>query len=153
MSDYFSYVIALSSLAALAAMISFSGGKDKWHRLAVSAVLVSGAVAPILSVLGEISSVELPDVYEQVPDVESGALGEAGERAFSEGIRRLVSEKWGVEEEKIIVSLEGFDLLNMRCEKIKITLLGRLAHIDFRALCEYIESEGLGECEVYYASD
>jgi sugar/nucleoside kinase (ribokinase family) len=40
------------------------------------------------------------------------------------------------------------DFENMNAEKIKITLSGRAVFADYRRIEEYIEKNGLGECEV-----
>ena len=151
MSEFFEYAVALSSIAATASLLSFSAGRDKFHRFAVSAVLASALAVPFLNLVGQIGELDFSSASFKEEEIESVALGSTAETAFTEGIRAFVAEEWSVSKEKIIVSAEGFDFQNMRAEKIKITLLGRGAHIDFRALSDYIESKGLGECEVFYA--
>lgn len=152
LAEYAASLVSLAALAALAGLVSYSGGEDRGHRFAISVILLYAAIVPLVPLVSELSNIDFSDITgSELPELSGGAYLEKSEEAFEEGIRRLVSEKWGVDETKIIVSVSGFDFETMTARKIKITLLGKGVGIDFREVKKYIENNGLGECEVGYA--
>lgn len=152
MAEYFGALISIATLAALGELVAYKQGGDRAHRFAVSVVLLYTALVPLVSFassLGETDFFELIDMGE-APTLEGGAYVELSEEAFKLGIERLIADRWSLEESSVVVSCVGFDFSSMRAEKISVVLLKGGALVDRRAVERYVESVGLGECEVSY---
>ena len=130
---------------------SYSSENTRYIKLAASVLLLSVVLSFVPTLLSEgvpklseiIEEIKAP---QQTPD--GGAFSETAQGALEEGIRALVSQKYGISLSDITVRVLGLDVENMRAEKIEITLFGSGAVADWRAIRDYVNSEGLGECEV-----
>lgn len=151
MAEYFGSVITVSALASLAALVSYGGDKDKWHKFAVLVILLYVSVTPVAALVTEFTEDDFfLDIDSDVGELGENAYGKVGEEAFKLGIRKAIAEKWDIYETDVLVNVSGFDFENMRAEKINVTLLGGGMGVDYRAVQEYIQKNGLGSCEVQY---
>ena len=82
-------------------------------------------------------------IYENMTD-------DAIELAFECGIEEYISEKYAIDRDLINVNADGFNLENMRCERVYVTLRGKAALADYKKIQTEIEQEFTvgGECEV-----
>lgn len=151
LSEYASGLVIIAFLAAFAELISYSAGEDRGHKLAVSVVLLYSLIAPLVPLVKNVGDFDFSEIMGDGEITSGGAYLEVSEEAFQEGILRSVTEKWGLDKDKTVVTVTGFDFENMRAELIKITLLSKGYTVDFREIEAYIEKNGLGECEVGYA--
>ena len=151
MAEYAVAVIMTVSLTAFAELIAYNGGEERGHKLAISVILLYSIISPLVPLFEDLKDFSFSELDFDKEEFTDGAYLEVGEAAFREGIARAVSEKFGLDEEKIVVTIFGFDFETMRAERINITLLGRGIELDFREIEAYVEKNGLGECEVKYA--
>ncbi len=151
MSEYCVAIVLISALAAFFELVSYSQGKEKGERLAVSVIVAYLIIAPLAPLAESAGDFDLSEITGSFGELEGGAYLEVSEEAFCLGIKRLVSEKWGVAESDSAVFALGFDFEKMKAERITITLFSKGFTADFKEIEEYIEKSGLGECEVKYA--
>jgi len=151
LSEYLIVLVMIAALAAFAELISYSSGEDRGHKFAVSVILLYSVISPIVPLIESLEEIDISGIKEESGELSGGAYLEVSEDAFREGILRLLFEKWGLEREKTVVSVFGFDFEKMKAERIVITLLGRGAGVDFHEIEKYIEAANLGECEVRYS--
>lgn len=142
MTDYLFSLFGLCALLGALSLIHYN--PDGAERRASRVLFAAALVLPLFDAAISLGSLTLPDA----PDTEGGEYLEIAEAAFSDGIARAVSEKFSLPRDSISVESVRFDFKKMRAEKIKITLFGIAALADGRAIREFIEGEGLGECEV-----
>ena len=77
----------------------------------------------------------------------------AVDEAFASGIRTLISDKFSLASADVSVTVAGVDVTEMKAKRISILLSGRAVLSDVKRIEEYIESLGLGECEVRTSID
>lgn len=151
MKEYLISVIVVSFVAAFASFIAYPSALEKSARCAVMTVVIAVSLSPIVLAVKNIKGFDANDfVSEDLffgEDFEGEYL-KVAEKAFSNGIKRLLYERFEISESDSAVAVIGFDFENMNAEKIKITLSGRAVFADYRRIEEYIEKNGLGECEV-----
>ena len=152
MVEFFYTVTSVSLAAALSGFIAYRGS-DKWHKLAVSIILLSVISAPLFSFVAELVKGDISEMLDFDEKIESDEFERVGKEAFEDAVRRLAVEKTGLPEGALYVVAEGFDPMTMRADKIKITLVGEGVGADYRSLENYIRGLGLGECEVKYGLD
>ena len=143
MTEYALSLFGMCALLGALSLIHYDGGT--LERAAGRVLFCAAAVLPILNALTSFN-LTLPEIPEYKE--ESGEYIKVAEEAFSEGIVRAVCERFSLPEGTVEVEISGFDIRCMRAEKIKITLSGSAITKDRRAIREYLEGEGLGECEV-----
>ena len=85
------------------------------------------------------------------PDAKNG-FAEVTETAFSEGVRRAVSEKYGLDRESVGVVIRGFSPEDMRSSSITVVLGEGSELIDYRAVRDFVAENFTrgGDCEVIY---
>ena len=128
--------------------LSYRPRADKTTRSAMGIILVWVVSVSVFSAFSRLSQSDF-DIFEDFEiDVSSEAYKQEAESAYTEGIKRLLYEKYGIEKEEVSVSLSDFDFEKMRAEKIKITLFSSALISDFRAIEDYVEKTLSGECEV-----
>ena len=141
------YLFSLFGLSALLGALSLVRYDRDGASATASRILFGAAVLlPIFDTVMAFSSPVLP-----LPPATEGEIGEYAElarAAFIDGTRRAVCDKFSLSEDCVEVDVLDFDFKKMRAGKIKITLSGRAIIADGRAIVKFIESEGLGECEV-----
>lgn len=142
MTDYLFSLFGLCALLGALSLIHYN--PDGAERRASRVLFAAALVLPLIDAVISLGSLSLPSI----PDTEGGEYIEVAEAAFSDGIARAVAERFSIPRDSISVVPTGFDFRRMRAEKIKITLSGIAALADGRAIREFIEGCGLGECEV-----
>lgn len=152
MVEFINTVVSVSLAAALSGFVAYKGA-DKWHKLAVSVILLSAISAPLFSFVGELADGDISEMFDFDVEIESSELERVGKEAFEDAVHRLAVEKTGLPEGALYVVAEGFDSMTMRAEQIKITLVGEGVGVDYRSLEDYIRGLGLGDCEVKYGLD
>lgn len=145
----------MSALLGLISYLSYPGASEKATRFAVSVLLIYTSILPILTFVSRLADGrELSFIEEIRQEAENNSASEKGEYitvsedAIKEGIKNLIFAEYGVAEEDINVHLYGFDFEKMRAESIKIILRGGGALSDYRSIENFVNSLGIGECEV-----
>lgn len=150
MGEYLISLISVGALSGIASLVSYGKEQTRTEKFAVAVILVFSVISPLVSLVSDFEGFDFSDF--EAPELEGGSsYGEAGREAFELGIKRLVASEWGIEEGKILVAAENFDFNTMTAGKIRITLLGKAAGVDYKEVEKYIEDAGLGACEVSYA--
>ncbi len=151
MAEYLGALIGVGAIVALCEHISYGGELDKNVKVALGIILLSSLVSPLVSALDGLSSFDIDSLFNKYGDdiaIEDSLYYKTAEEAFCVGIERLLDEELGIEGEDIEVYTEGFDMTEMRAEKITIILSGKGAYADYRKIESRISSLGLGKCEV-----
>ena len=149
MKEYFISIIFMSFAAGLASFVSYPSAMEKCAKAAISLLVMFVVITPLLSLVGSIGDIDFDELKENIITEDGeGEYIKTAEKAFELGIKRLLSDKYGLSEDEVSVFIIGFDFEKMRAEKIKITLSGRAALSDYRSIEEYVEKNNLGECEV-----
>lgn len=149
MGEFFTMIVTVSVVIGVLNFVSYPGQNEKVTRAAMAVLLLYAVAVSIFSVASRLSeldfdsSLDFPEVEWSDTEYESTA-----KEAFSEGIKSLLYEKYGVEKENAEVVIEDFDFEKMHAGKIKITLSGAATLLDYRGIEKYIEECNLGECEV-----
>ena len=149
MGEFFIMIVTVSVVIGIFNFISYPGQNEKVSRAAMAVLLLYAAAVSIFSVASRLSELDF-DASLDFPEAEFGdaEYESTAKDAFTEGIRSLLYEKYGVENENAEVVIEDFDFKKMRAGRIKITLSGVAAFLDCRGIEKYIEECNLGECEV-----
>lgn len=144
------YLVCVVLICAMVSLAShFLSGMDaaRYGRLGLSVVLLWAVIAPLSSLLSSLPA--WPQLPEPPAAGEESPLYEArAEAAFCEGIAAAVCEKFSLKEEEISVRAEDFNLTAMKAQRIYIILKGQSVFADSFAIATFVESEGLGDCEV-----
>ena len=118
-------------------------------RGALSVLLVLALVGPLVSAVGELSEsgIGLPDF-----STDTDGFAEVTETAFSEGVRRAVSEKYGLDRESVGIVIRGFSPEDMLSSSITVVLGEGSELIDYRAVRDFVAENFTrgGDCEVIY---
>ena len=150
LGEYIFSVVLTATALGLISYLSYPSQNARLVRCAASVLLVYVIISPLANFSG--ISDGLSDLIEstQPPSfkIEESELSVSAAEAFAEGVRGLVSEKYGISEENISVHVINLNIKQMRAEKIKITLSGKAALADWRSVEAYVSGEGLGDCEV-----
>lgn len=142
MKEYALLAFGICLIASL--LLLFSYGR-MGEKLAVSVISLFVLLSPLAKAASGFDIDSLFDFSE--PKVE-GSLSEYTEQSFAEGIALSVADKFLLKEKDISVRLTGFDVKNMRAEKIKITLHSAAVLADRGAIERYINEMEIGECSV-----
>lgn len=145
MSGHFALVFAVAFAAAVASFVSYDGGKSVTMRGAISIVLLLSVSQPIMAFAKELSELRAP-TFSGFDGEEVGEYEEVAKDAFSEGVCKLIAEEYSLSEKNISVKAEGFDVKSMTAEKIYVTLYGKAAFLDPRAVEKFINNYGFGVC-------
>ena len=156
MREYLVSVTVVSALLGLINYLSYPGASEKATRFAVSVLLIYTTVLPILTFVSSMSATDaMPDLIDRIkeeaekkPSGEREEYLEVSEEAIKKGISKVLFTEYGIAEENVQIYLEEFDFESMRSKKIKLTLSGGGALSDYRRIEEYINSFGIGKCEV-----
>ena len=152
LADYLISVVVMSAILGFVAYASYPDSASKATKFAASVLILYVAVMPIGELISGFRNggFDTSELIGSVPEInEGGEYVEVAEKAFKEGISKLLFTEYGIKPENASIKTEGFDFKTMRCAKMKITLYDRGALADFRGIEEYISESGLGECEVY----
>lgn len=143
MTEYALSVFGMCALLGALSLIHYN--KDGAERSAQRVLFAAALVLPLLN-----TAVSFDGVLPSLPPYseEEGEYSEVIAEAFCDGVGRAVRERYSLPDGTVRVEVTGFDPRSMRAEKIEITLSGRAITIDRWAIKDFIEGEGLGECEV-----
>ena len=148
MENGFVYILVILFAVALCSFVAYDSEKARASRTALGVILLaalSGLLADVALELKDITSLDALE-YEDVEWAEFAEQSMSG--ALERGVRLAVAEKFSFSEDDIRVECRGFNLETVSAERISITLYGGAAISDIRAVREYVEGEGLGDCEV-----
>ena len=146
MSEYAISVFAVCLVGGIALMLTYGGGTSE--KIAVGLITLSVIITPLADCLSDFNIEEwLNSIKAEVGDVGT-EYGEVLEEAFAEGIVRAVADKFSLDKENIRVSLTGFDAERLWAQRIRITLSGRAALADYKAVENYVNTLEMGKCDV-----
>lgn len=151
MKEYLVSIVVVSFVASFASYIAYPSSMEKSAKCAIMAVVIFVTLSPVVSLVGSIADFKAEDFNTEdfLPGEDfEGEYIKVAEEAFSIGIKRLISDKFGIAESEAAVVVMGFDFENMKAKKINIILSGKAAFADYRSIEECVEKNGLGECEV-----
>lgn len=141
MGRYIFSIIALAIIFDISEMIS----ADRYRtltRAGVSLLLVMAIVTPLPGLINEIKG------GLDFSDLENSADGDIRYEAFVSGLREYISSEFDLSREDVAVEAIGFSEVDMRAEKILITLSGKAALANYKRIESSIDQLGLGEAEV-----
>ncbi len=150
MNGYFASLVAISAIIGICSYVSYGEGRDPFIKCALALILMYVLSVPTINLIREIGEMDFYNGVFDSGEIDVGdtAFGESAERAFSEGIRKFISEEFSVSQSEVRVIVYGFDAENMRAQKIKVILSSSAALADSRLICQKVSESGLGECEV-----
>ena len=151
MVEYLISVVVMSAAVGFLGYAKYPSSSEKATGFAASVLLLYTILNPVASFIIDVGEngfdYVLSDTGAYYPDDEL-AYSEVAEDAFKEGICKLLFTKFGIEENGVRIETKGFDFETMKCEKIKIVLVGTEMFSNWRAVRDYVTESGLGECEV-----
>ena len=147
LGEYLFSAFLICAAISVISYLSYSRTSDKALRGVMAILLLYVLILPISTLSSEIFNLDISS-YPSVDSIGENLTAEGAEEAFSDGIRSLVVERYNIAEKNVSVKLYGFDFYNMRAERVSVFLSGAGVLIDSRGLEEYLNSLGLGECEV-----
>ena len=148
MKAYLISVVLICAMVSLASHFLSGTEAARYGRLGLSVVLLWAVISPLsdlLHALPEIPDFSLPSVEE---GEEAPLYAVRAEAAFCDGIRAAISERFSLPDSQISVRTEGFDVTQMRAERVCVLLKGASVLADSFSIAAFIEAEGLGDCEV-----
>ncbi len=145
MSEQFALVFAVAFAAAVASFLSYDGGKSVVLRAGISIVLLVAVAQPVMAFAEELSELRAP-TFSDFDAEQVGEYEEVAKDAFAEGVCRLIAEEYSLSEKNLSVKIEGFEIKSMTAKKIYVTLYGKAAFIDPRAVEKFINNYEIGEC-------
>ena len=149
MKEYFALVIAACALVALGGLLVYGDKNSPSARTAMGIILLCTVSVPAAKAVLALPDINIGGLFEGFEEAEGeSVLGEAVSESFSEGVKKMLCEEFGLAEDEISVHTFGLDTTNMRAEKITVVLRGAGALSDLRGICYSVENAGLGECEV-----
>ena len=146
MENAFLYLAVCIASCALACFVSYDDERMRASRFALGAVLLASISATVISGIRELSDFDFD--YAANDLFTSETVNKTIEEAFCDGIARRVEEEFSIKREYISVQCVGFDLENVRAERILITLRGAAAFKNGPAISKFVEQSGAGECIV-----
>ncbi len=148
MKEYMLGIFVISLVFGVLECLTYKPRGGMGERLALALLLAYAVLSPLeglsLSAGGRFP-IQTPDFSD-----ESAAYEQTSQIAFEEGIARAVSEEFSIKEEYVKVSAEGFLFKEMKAERIRVTLSVKALAADPKRVEAYINSYGIGECEVCY---
>ncbi len=138
------YLLSVITLAILLDFLElFSAERYKGlTRAAMSLILVMAILSPLPALVekmrGELDFSEMEEFVGEDIRLTS----------FTEGIAEYIALEFDLSRDDIAVETVGFDPVEMRAERILITLSGKAAFADYKRVESEIDQLGLGEAEV-----
>ncbi len=150
MAEYFISALIVSGVLSFITYLSYRSNTGGEMKLAVSILLLYTLATPILSFVSEGAPPwQMPSLDGDDLDFSDGEYQRVAEEAFCLGVKHLIAQKYGADEEDMDVTVRGFSFTDMRAERINVYLFGKASVLDFRGIQNYITEQGLGECEVF----
>ena len=153
MREYLVTLLVVSAVTAILGMLPGEEGMRRTVSFALSLAVLAAVVLPLPTLLRD-----LPADYAGLLDrletesLEGGDyLREETLSAVGEGVRRQVSEKFGLPEGELSVTAEG-DILDgtVLLRRVTLTVGPRAATADLPSIVKYIKKNTGAECEVIY---
>lgn len=146
MTEYMLSVFAVTAALGLCSLALYKDSFEGVSKFAFSVILISTVILPLSKLTAQSPpdfSLKPPELPDGVPEYERVAV-----EAFSDGISAALKSEYSLKEEEILVSVSGFEFESMRAELIKVTLRGGGILLDRKKVENYVESLGVGKCEV-----
>ena len=146
MTEYTLGTFAILAICGVLSLISYGSGVTE--KAAVGIVAAFVILSPLVT---ELKNIDLEGALDSLTggsyetDADPSLVAE---EAFAKGIRRAVAERFSLKEENIRVKIIDFDMEKMSSGQIKIFLGGSAALADYRGIESYVNSLGMGECDV-----
>ena len=140
------YILSSVIISLISAILLHLGHKKLGEsvRMAVGVLLLSFVILPLGAVFSSLGELEIPLSL----DIAESGVERTAEDAYCDGVKRALSERFGVGKDCFSVSCSGFSAVSLSAEKISVVMSGDASRIDFRAVRDYIlESLEAGECE------
>jgi len=153
LAEYLISVVMMSFVLGIISFVSYPSQSEKAAKFSSSVLLLYTAIIPIMSLAQGLSEGDLKFNFSDTGgsvDMESEEYIEVAEKAFEDGISKLLFAKYNLSSEEAEVSVYGFEFDRMRAERIKIVLSGKGILSDYRGIASYITESGLGTCEVAF---
>ena len=146
MTEYFTGVVLVVLAGSVGTYLCHERMKGV-TKIACQLVLLLAVSAPIGGLISNIAGggIRLPD-FSVGDDV--GAYEEIARDAFADGVSLAIQSEYGLSEEEVYVGCDGFDFETMKAERIYVTLMGRGALSDHKAIKKYVEQSFGGVCVV-----
>lgn len=148
MGNYFIYIIALLFTVAFSSFLSYDTEKARASRTALGVIMLVALTALCFDVLADLQSFSFSDVPEYNASEGESFTEQSLSDAFAEGVKLAITDRFSFSEQDVEVSCIGFDVNSVSAERICVSLSGRAAFADVRAVREYVKKLRLGECEV-----
>ncbi len=146
MSEYAITVFSITAICGVLSLVAYGSGRAE--SLALGIITLFILASPILGAVADIDPDDLIGEIE-IPDDEIGSsFSQALEKAYSDGVRSLVAEKFSLNREDIRVKTVGFDTESVSAEKTRVILSGRAALADYRGIEKYLNEALEGEIRV-----
>ena len=143
MREYLLTVFVVSAAAAICGELTYRTG-ELGYRLAAGILVAYVTLAPVPRLIESFNIEDyMPSEDAKLSDSEAY---EVAKDAFCTGIENAVCDKFSISGEDISVSVKGFDLAKMRCEKISVFLSGKGVFRDFEEIKRFVGGLGYGEC-------
>lgn len=148
LSEYLQVVLGVSVFVSVALGICHTRARAV-TVFASGVIVICVIMLPLVDIL---RGFDVDDILEDMlGDIDYDTASDGSiELAFEEGISRYISEKYGVDEETVTVSADGFDLATLKARRIYVTLSGKASLLDYKRIELDIATEFTdgGECEV-----
>lgn len=150
MKEYAVSLIAVTALISFSLVAFYNDGKnERTVRCALAAILLYAVLLPLLNgAVPDLGKFELKFNTGAYDFSDADATQEMTEAAFQNGIRLFLADEFSLNAEDISVYTDGFDMAEMKAQRITVRLSGGAIYADRYAIREKIEKNGLGSCEV-----
>lgn len=138
------YIILICVVISFCNFLMYDSNEMKSARFWLGIMLLAALIAPVFSVFKSVLSFDVGS-FEDYTE-ESEFADEVAKKALADGIRRSIADKYSISEEDIEVELIGFNIEKMKAERVYITLSSKAALADSKAIRDYVEKCGFGEC-------
>lgn len=146
MGEYLFSAFIMSLVFSVMSYLSYSAASERTLRYVRGILLFYILILPLSSFVLELRQLDFS--YPSSDFIGENLTEETAEQGFCEGIRTLVAERYNIAEKNVSVRVFGFDFSKMRAERVTVFLSGAGALVDWRTLENYLDSLGIGDCEV-----
>jgi len=151
-TEYIGSVVTAALLVTVGGLAAYgSGAVARTSRAAMAILLLYAVSVPVLALIPDFNGDDVGSLLDdfRVEIGEDDALYyERTVKAYGDGVRALVCDKFSLDGEDVEVTVTGLDFEKMRAERVLIVLSGSAVYADARRIAETVEDAELGECEV-----
>lgn len=149
--EYYLSALIMCAVSGVAVHLSYDKKREGSIRLASGILIFFLLLSPLPTALRALTKLDTDELFD-TPALDGVSdnteLADVAREAYCEGIKRLLSEQFGIEASACEVFAYGFDFETMSATRVKIILRGKGVFADYRRIESYITEQGLGECEV-----